>query len=68
MPWRVSTMVFLNGINEFHNSVSVLLVQGAELLDRAAGIALAVAVPHDGLDDGLGAAVVQTIDATGADG
>ena len=57
---------WLNCIDEFHDSVAVFLRQFAELLHRAAGVALGVAVPHDGLDDSLRAAVVQTVAASGA--
>ena len=59
---------WLNCIDEFHDGIAVFLRQLAEFLHRAASVALGVAVPHDGLDDGLGAAVVQSVTATGADG
>ena len=58
----------LNCINKFHDRIAVFLVQLAEFLHRATGIALGIAMPHDGLDDGLGATVVQTVTASGADG
>ena len=59
---------WLNCIDEFHDGIAVFLRQFAEFLDCAAGIALDIAMPHDGLDDGLGATVVQTVTASSADG
>ena len=58
----------LNCVNEFHDGIAVFLRQFPEFLHRTAGIALRIAVPHNGLDNGLGAAVVQTVAATRADG
>ena len=60
-------VVASNGIDEFYDSVAVFLGQFAEFLHGAAGVALGVAVPHDGFDDGLGAAVVQTVATASAD-
>ena len=57
-----------NRVKVFHDSIAVFLGQFPEFLHRAAGITLRVAVPHDGLDDGLCAAVMQTVAATCADG
>ena len=59
---------WLNRVNEFHDGVAVFFRQLAEFLHRASCVALGVAVPHDGLDDGLCAAVVQAVTTTGASG
>ena len=59
---------WLNRVNEFHDGIAVFLRQFAEFLHCAAGIALGIAMPHDGLDDGLGATVVQTVAASSAAG
>ena len=58
----------LDGIDELHDGIAVLLAEVAEFLHGPAGVALAVAVPHDGFDDVAGAAVVQTVGGAGADG
>ena len=51
-----------------YDGIAVLLAEVAESLHSPAGVALAVAVPHDGFDDVAGAAVVQTVGGAGADG
>ena len=67
-PETVGFRLFLNRLNKFHNGIAVFLGKFTELLDGTAGVAFGVAMPHDSLDDGTGAAVVQTVAGTGADG
>ena len=55
-----------DGFDERHHGVAVLLAQLAELLDRASGVALGAAVPHDGFNHGTGAAVVHAVGGAGA--
>ena len=57
-----------NGVNKLHDSVTVFLRQLTELLYGMAGVALGVAVPHDGFDDSTRTAVVQTVAGASADG
>ena len=61
-------ILILNGVDKFHHCVAVGFGEGTELLDRATGVALAVAVPHDGLDHVACTTVVQAVGVARADG
>ena len=57
---------FLNRLDKLNNGIAIGFRQLVELLGGSIAIRLlGVAMPHDGLDDGAGPAVVQTIVGTG---
>ena len=57
--------LFLNGLNELHDGIAILLGQVIELLGGLEGVGLAaVAVPHDRFDNGACATVVQSVVGT----
>ena len=67
MPKHAGILLYsaLYGLYELNDGIAVVLREVVELFSRRVSIgASGIAVPHNGLDDGAGTAVVQAVVGT----